>query len=96
MIDTAWIALLGTVFGGAGLKIIENVLSQGSKKVDAATALREELRKESTALRDELRQVEKDLDAWKEKYFILLQDYLELKSKVTGTSPEDLKREEDW
>jgi hypothetical protein len=49
--DTAWIALIGTFFGGAGLKIVESFLSKGQGKVDAATAMRDELRKESTALR---------------------------------------------
>lgn len=85
--DAAWIALLGTVFGGAGLKLIENFLSRGQGKADAATAMREELRKESTSLREELRVVEKDLDAWKEKYFLLLQEYLELKSQFTHDEP---------
>lgn len=95
--DTAWIALIGTVFGGAGLKLIESVLSRGQGKIDTATAMREELRKESVALREELRTVEKDLDAWKEKYFLLLQEYLEIKSHLahgTQPEPEDDEREE--
>jgi len=85
--DTAWIALIGTVFGGAGLKVIEGFLTRGQGKSDAATAMREELRKESTTLREEIRVVEKDLDAWKEKYFLLLQDYLELKSQFAHREP---------
>jgi len=94
--DTAWIALIGTVFGGAGLKMIESVLSRGQSKSDAATAMREELRKESTSLREEMRVVEKDLDAWKEKYFLLLQDYLELKSQFVHKEPvvEETKNDE--
>jgi len=92
--DTAWIALIGTVFGGAGLKFTEQILSRGQGKADAATAMREELRKESTALREEMRVVEKDLDAWKEKYFLLLQDYLEIKSQFTHKETEPPKQEE--
>lgn len=99
--DTAWIALIGTVFGGAGLKIIESFLARGQGKVDAATSMREELRKESTSLREELRVVEKDLDAWKEKYFMLLQEYLELKSQFAHDEPltnaqNNVKEGEDW
>lgn len=102
--DTAWIALIGTLLGGAGLKIIESFLSRGQKKVDTATAMREELRKESDSLksdaaklREEIRQVEKDLDAWKEKYFLLLQEYLEIKSQIAHALPkEEDKKEKDW
>lgn len=97
--DTAWIALIGTIFGGAGLKVIEGVLTKGSKKVDAATAMREELRKESTALKEELRAVENELDSWKVKYFELFQDYIELKSMLNiqpPAKPPDDKKENDW
>lgn len=80
--DTAWVALLGTIFAGAGFKVIEFILSKNQRKVDTATALREELRKESQALREEMRTVEKALDEWKDKYYTLLQNYLDLKSTL--------------
>lgn len=87
--DVAWVALLGTVFAGAGLKAVEAMLSRGQKKNDAAAQMRDELRKEGEALkaeaaklREEIRTVEKELDQWKEKYYILLQNYLELKNKA--------------
>lgn len=80
--DVAWIALIGTVFGGAGLKAIESMLSRSSTKIDAAAAMREELRKDAQANRELLRQLDKELDAWKEKYFILMQEYLEMKSDL--------------
>lgn len=85
--DTAWIALIGTVFGGAGLKIIESVLSRGQGKIDTATQLRDELRKESTALRDEMKSVEKELDQWKERYYLLMQEYLEIKAHMSAVDP---------
>lgn len=80
--DTAWIALIGTVFGGAGLKVLENILSRGQSKDDLATSLRQELRKDSTDLRVELKGLEKELDKWKERYYLLLQEYLEIKSHL--------------
>lgn len=80
--DVAWIALIGTVFGGAGLKAIEGMLSRGSTKIDAAAAMREELRKDASANREALRILDKELDAWKEKYFILMQEYLEMRSDL--------------
>lgn len=95
--DTAWIALIGTVFGGAGLKIIEQILTRGQKGADTATQLRTELRAESAGLKEELRLVEKSLDEWKEKYFLLLQEYLELKSQIAHkTEPPEEDKKEDW
>lgn len=99
--EAAWIALIATLFGGAGLKIIESFLSRGQKKVDAATAMRDELRKEgellkkeAQTLREEIRTVEKELDAWKEKYFLLLQEFLEIKGQLNA-EPE-FEKEIKW
>jgi hypothetical protein len=88
--DPAWIALISTFLGGIGLRIAERVLARGQVRQDAATALREELRRESSALKEEVRLVEKELDLWKEKYFTLLQKYLELKAQL-GNDPDN-----DW
>ena len=86
--DTAILALLGTIFAGVGLEVVKNWFTRG-QKIDAATEIRQELRKEAedlkadaAALREEIRKVEKELDAWKEKYFLLLQEYLEIKSHL--------------
>lgn len=93
--DTAWIALIGTLFGGVVLKLIESILARGNNRIDYATNMRDELRKDSVALKEELRQAEKDLDGWKEKYFLLLQEYLEVKSAHGPVKPEK-KRGDDW
>lgn len=85
-----WIALLGTFLGGpAVIKFVEYILGRNKNKSDDAKSMREELRKEGESLkkdaadlREEIRRVEREMDAWKEKYFALLQEYLELKSKV--------------
>lgn len=95
-LDTAWIALIGTVFGGAGLKLLESILSRSKDKVDAAAAMRTELRNESKTLKEELRIVERDLDSWKEKYFMLLQEYLEIKARLIDGDSIPVKSEEDW
>lgn len=69
--DPALIALLGTVFGGFGLKIIEHVLGRGTKKQDLATVLRAELRQDIASLRAELKEAEKKADEWQSKYYEL-------------------------
>jgi len=79
-IDPAWIAVIGTVFGGAGLKGIESVLSRGKNKQDYAIKLREELREEIRVLKEELARIDHDLDEWKNKYYALLDDFIKAKN----------------
>lgn len=80
--DTAWIALIGTIVGGAGLKTIEKFLARGGERIDTATDMRDELRKDLASSKDEARLLEKELDLWKEKYFQLLQEHLDTKSQL--------------
>lgn len=72
-ISQAWLALIGAVLGGSGLKFIEHYLSRPKIKEDSATAFRNELRQEMVALRTELKSAETDLDMWKVKYYDLLE-----------------------
>lgn len=77
--NEAWVALIGTVFGGAGFKIIEFFLGRKGRREDFATKLRGELRDEVTQLRreadklhreaDELRD---EIDSWRSKYYYLV------------------------
>lgn len=73
------IALLGTLFGGAGLEFIKRWLGKAKEKDDTATALRNELRGELTSLKQELAAVEKELDEWKAKYYDVVEKYLTVK-----------------
>ena len=68
----AWIALLAAVFGGAGLKLIESILSRSKDRADIATQIRDELRTEISGLRDELRVVEDRLDKSRNSYYAIL------------------------
>lgn len=88
-LNPAWLALIGTVLGASGLKVIEYWLSRGDRKVDTQTVFREELRKEIQGLRDELWKVRKevdntesDLDKWREKYYELLDNFIKVKSEL--------------
>lgn len=77
----AWIALAGAVFGGAGLKIIEYFINRSKLKIDAASEIREELRDEISNLRKEMRYLEEELDHWKQRYYVLLERFNEIKIK---------------
>lgn len=91
-VSQAWLALIGALLGGAGLKVIESWLNKSKVKEDIATNLRNEIREDLKSCRAELHQVEKDLDAWKERYYDLIQDSLE---EYGGIPPKHTLREID-
>lgn len=76
------LTFLGTVFAGAGLKWIEGWLKKAKDKDDTATNLRNELRGELTSLKAEMQAVEKELDEWKGKYYLLIEQYLAVRSQL--------------
>lgn len=75
----AWIALIGAVFGGAGLKLVEHLVNRSKLRIDAAADIREELREEINSLRKEVRVLSSDLDEWKNKYYLLLERFNRMK-----------------
>lgn len=82
-LDPAWIALIGTLCGGLGLKLLEHWLGKSKVKVDEAAAIRTELRLEITALRDEVNKLEKEVNDWREKYLDLRDSYSKLQTEYT-------------
>jgi predicted nuclease with TOPRIM domain len=81
-IDPTIIALVGTLFGGVGLQFTGHLLGRKKQKEDIATQLRGELKAEIAALRTELRQVENEVDVWKEKYYTLLDQFIQVKTQL--------------
>lgn len=74
-IDPAWIALIGTLCGGLGLKLLEHWLGKSKVKIDEATKLRDELRIEINAQRDEIKALEESVDKWRMDYFNLRDEF---------------------
>jgi predicted nuclease with TOPRIM domain len=81
-ISQAWLALLGAVIGGSGLKIVEYWLSRSKVRDDAASQMRSELRDEIKVLREELRTVEDELDKWRGKYYELMDEFMKAKGDL--------------
>lgn len=81
--DPAWIALIGTVFGGAGLKAAEYWLGRSRVRVDDAKSIRDELRLEITAQREEIKQLEVDALKWRDEYYNLRDKYVSLQTELT-------------
>lgn len=76
--NAGFIALLGTIFGGAGLKIIESWLGRAKERATTEQTMREELRKEIDNLRVQLekavieeQRLEALIEEWRSKYYDL-------------------------
>lgn len=69
--ELAIIALIGTLFGGAGLKVIEHFLNRKGDKEDHATQLRNELRTDLARYKEEVREEAQDADKWQAAYYEL-------------------------
>lgn len=72
------IALLGTLFGGAGLKFVEHWLNRKERVRDAGMALRDELRMEIDRLKEQMasaaaeeQRLEAEVERWRGMYYDL-------------------------
>lgn len=98
-LDPAWIALIGTLCGGIGLKVMEHWLGKSKVKVDEASKLRDELRIEINAQREEIRALETEVNKWRadyydlrDKYSTLNTEYLIALEKIKQEAEEAAKR----
>lgn len=78
------IALIGVLFGGAGIKFAEKWLYSGRDKKTYELQLRDELRDENKELRDENRELRDELDGVREEKARLLEELMILKRGGDG------------
>jgi hypothetical protein len=81
-------ALIATLMGASGLKIVEYMLSRSKTKAELDSIYRSDLRKDMEDLRllykdlkEENTVLENKVDEWREKYFQLLQKFYDIKQK---------------
>ena len=84
----AWIALLGAVLGGAGLKAVEHWLGRNHIRIDDARQIRDELRTTITDLRAEVAALDAAVDQWRTNYYDLRDQYLTLHVRLTQLTDE--------
>lgn len=82
-IDPAWIALVGTLCGGLGLKVVEHWLGKSKDKSDEATKLRNELREQIDDLRKEIKDLELERDQYRNDYYDLRDKYVAQTTELT-------------
>ena len=83
--EPAWIALIGTLFGGVGLKVVEHWLGRSKTRITDAANIRDELRMTVTAQKAEIDQLEEDVDKWREAYYDQRDKYMTLQTELTLT-----------
>lgn len=76
------VAAVSATVGAILLKLIDRTFQNHDRGTSEATDLRKELRDENKELKTELQRAIDALDAWKEKYFKLLQENGEMRAKV--------------
>jgi len=89
-LDPAWVALIGTVFGGVGLKVLDHYLGKNKTKVDDASRMRDELRIDRDELRIEINTQKTEIDKleiarneWQAKYLDLRDQLTALQTELT-------------
>lgn len=88
--NAGFVALLGTIFGGAGLKVIESWLGRAKERATEAASIREELRKEIDNLRAQLdkadleeQRLEGLIEDWRGKYYDLRDEKQQVVTELT-------------
>jgi hypothetical protein len=85
-VEEAWLALIGAIMGTSGLKVVEHILSRAGSKETLAKALRDELKQEIAQLKKEIDETEDDVDHWKQRYYSLIEAYIEQSSMLMGAA----------
>lgn len=81
-LDPAWIAFIGTVCGGVGLKVAERWLDRPKERTDDATRIRDELRTQITEAQNKIDALEVEVDKWKADYYKLLEAQIDIKVQL--------------
>lgn len=78
-VHQAWLALVGVLFGGIGVKLLDYRLAKSGSKVELQTQIRAELREDIVSLRElvsalrlEVAEIESKLDDARRRYYNLL------------------------
>lgn len=88
--NAGFVALAGTIFGGAGLKLVEAWLGRAKERSTEAASIREELRKEIDNLRAQLdkadaeeKRLEGIIEDWRGKYYDLRDEKQQVVTELT-------------
>lgn len=77
--NQAFWALLGTLFGGTVLAVVNKLLSRNKEKFDLASAIRNEIRKDNVDYRKEIDELNRRIESWQKKYYELEMELAKMK-----------------
>lgn len=106
-IPTPWLALIGTLGGGIGIKVIEPWVNKRSRHDSTPAEIREELRLQIQSLKEDvvksqahIDSTEKEMNEWQAKYWELIAEHskqqrlmLDYLSEVTSLKAKIKERE---
>ena len=88
--NPGFVALMGTIFGGAGLKVIESWLGKAKERAAENATIRDELRKDIDNLRAQLaaadeeeKRLEAQIEEWRGKYYDLRDEKQQVVTELT-------------
>lgn len=67
--NPAFLPLLGVLFGGVGLAIVNKWLGRNKEKFDLGTLIRDEIRKDNLSYRNEIDELTRRVESWQIKYY---------------------------
>lgn len=93
-LDPAWIALIGTLFGGVVLQVANKLLNKGKTATTDAKSIRDELRASVTEQKGEIKELEDEVTEWRGKYYDLRDSYIDVQTQLT-LALQSIKNEAD-
>lgn len=88
-------AIVSALFGGAGVKILDKILSSRSDQFSETAQLRTELRDQNDRLTAELDSTKLEADSWRTKYWALVENDLTLKGELDIVRRENIELRND-
>jgi hypothetical protein len=86
-------ALIGTILGGIGVAFINWIIHRGAREADLSKTLRDQLIKENAEQRGHVRQLQKEIEDWKEDYYQLQRENMKLLHRsILLATERDVKR----
>jgi uncharacterized protein YlxW (UPF0749 family) len=78
------VAIIAAVVIGAAMKLVNRATDRRKDNLTEHLKLRKELREELDTVKDELRQLQRDLNEWREKYYHQLEINAVLQSEMAA------------
>ena len=80
--NQAAIGVLGALFGGAGLRWVDKMLSRRTERYNEAERIRAELRIEVDAAKEENKKLSEEVIIWRERYWKFYEEAAQLRMEL--------------